>query len=95
MTAPPDERPPRTSSDDRVRSVAVAPLALWLVIQLLVLAVSAARVPLWYGAPPPFERVAAAGIIERDPGLVRPEHAAYRARIVQRYERGFELFRVG
>ena len=40
-------------------------------------------------------REAAAQIIERDPGLTRPEHAAYRARIVQRYERGFELFRVG
>jgi ATP-dependent DNA helicase RecG len=40
-------------------------------------------------------RQAAAAIIERDPGLTRPEHAAYRARIVQRYERGFELFRVG
>ena len=40
-------------------------------------------------------RAAAAQIIERDPGLTRPEHAAYRARIVQRYERGFELFRVG
>ena len=40
-------------------------------------------------------RDAATRIIERDPGLTRPEHAAYRARIVQRYERGFELFRVG
>jgi ATP-dependent DNA helicase RecG len=40
-------------------------------------------------------RKAAAAIIERDPGLIRPEHAAYRTRIVQRYERGFELFRVG
>jgi ATP-dependent DNA helicase RecG len=40
-------------------------------------------------------RQAAAEIIRRDPGLERPEHAAYRARIVQRYERGFELFRVG
>src|SRR5688572_26250902 len=40
-------------------------------------------------------RKAAAAIIERDPGLTRPEHAAYRTRIVQRYERGFELFRVG
>jgi ATP-dependent DNA helicase RecG len=40
-------------------------------------------------------RTAAAAIIERDPGLTRPEHAAYRTRIVQRYERGFELFRVG
>jgi ATP-dependent DNA helicase RecG len=40
-------------------------------------------------------RVAAAGIIERDPALARPEHSAYRERILQRYERGFELFRVG
>jgi ATP-dependent DNA helicase RecG len=40
-------------------------------------------------------RRAAAEIIARDPVLARPEHAAYRARIVQRYERGFELFRVG
>jgi ATP-dependent DNA helicase RecG len=40
-------------------------------------------------------RRAAAEIIARDPVLARPEHATYRARIVQRYERGFELFRVG
>ena len=40
-------------------------------------------------------RAAAAEIIERDPGLERPEHAPYRERIVERYERGFELFRVG
>jgi ATP-dependent DNA helicase RecG len=40
-------------------------------------------------------RAAAAGIIAADPALVRPEHAAYRERIVERYERGFELFRVG
>jgi len=40
-------------------------------------------------------RVAAGAIIESDPALTRPEHAAYRARILQRYERGFELFRVG
>jgi len=40
-------------------------------------------------------RRAAAGIIERDPPLARPEHAAYRERILRRYERGFELFRVG
>lgn len=63
MTDPPDERPPRTSSHDRVRSVAVAPLALWLVIQLAVLALSAARVPMWYGAPHPLERVAAAQMV--------------------------------
>jgi ATP-dependent DNA helicase RecG len=40
-------------------------------------------------------RRAAAEIISRDPALERPEHAAYRERIVARYERGFELFRVG
>lgn len=40
-------------------------------------------------------RRAAGAIIERDPALERPEHAAYRARILARYERGFELFRVG
>src|SRR5947209_4116475 len=28
-------------------------------------------------------------------GLAQPQHPAYRERIVQRYERGFELFRVG
>ena len=40
-------------------------------------------------------RRAAGEIITRDPALERPEHAAYRARILARYERGFELFRVG
>src|SRR5438132_612912 len=40
-------------------------------------------------------RRAAGQIIARDPMLAAPEHAAYRARIVARYERGFELFRVG
>jgi ATP-dependent DNA helicase RecG len=40
-------------------------------------------------------RRAAGAIIERDPGLQRPDHAPYRERIVERYERGFELFRVG
>jgi len=40
-------------------------------------------------------RRAASEIIARDPALVRPEDAAYRERIVARYERGFELFRVG
>jgi len=40
-------------------------------------------------------RRAAAEIIARDPALERREHAAYRDRIVTRYERGFELFRVG
>ncbi len=40
-------------------------------------------------------RTAAAAIIATDPALERREHAAYRERIVTRYERGFELFRVG
>ncbi len=40
-------------------------------------------------------RRAAGEIIARDPALVERQHAAYRERIVQRYERGFELFRVG
>jgi ATP-dependent DNA helicase RecG len=40
-------------------------------------------------------RRAAGEIIARDPALAQPLHAAYRERIVQRYERGFELFRVG
>jgi ATP-dependent DNA helicase RecG len=37
----------------------------------------------------------ASAMIARDPALERPEHAVYRESIVQRYERGFELFRVG
>jgi ATP-dependent DNA helicase RecG len=40
-------------------------------------------------------RRAAAEIIARDPALERREHAVYRERILARYERGFELFRVG
>ena len=40
-------------------------------------------------------RRAAAEMIAKDPALERREHAAYRERIVARYERGFELFRVG
>jgi ATP-dependent DNA helicase RecG len=40
-------------------------------------------------------RRAAAEIIAGDPALERTDHAAYRERIVTRYERGFELFRVG
>jgi len=40
-------------------------------------------------------RRAAGEIIARDPALAERQHAAYRERIVQRYERGFELFRVG
>ena len=40
-------------------------------------------------------RRAAGEIIARDPALGERQHAPYRERIVQRYERGFELFRVG
>jgi len=40
-------------------------------------------------------RTAAAAMIATDPALERREHTAYRERIVMRYERGFELFRVG
>jgi ATP-dependent DNA helicase RecG len=40
-------------------------------------------------------RRAAGEIIARDPTLAEPRHAAYRARVLARYERGFELFRVG
>jgi ATP-dependent DNA helicase RecG len=40
-------------------------------------------------------RKAAGAMIEADPALERREHAAYRERLVTRYERGFELFRVG
>jgi len=40
-------------------------------------------------------RTAAAAMIASDPALERREHSAYRERIVTRYERGFELFRVG
>jgi ATP-dependent DNA helicase RecG len=40
-------------------------------------------------------RAAAAAMIGTDPALEKREHSAYRERIVTRYERGFELFRVG
>ncbi len=40
-------------------------------------------------------RRAAAELIARDPALERPENAIYRDNVIQRYERGFELFRVG
>jgi ATP-dependent DNA helicase RecG len=40
-------------------------------------------------------RGAALEIIEQDPELSRPAHAAVRSRIEKRYERGMELFRVG
>jgi ATP-dependent DNA helicase RecG len=40
-------------------------------------------------------RVAAANLLERDPGLERTEHAGLRRVIGERYERSLELFRVG
>ena len=40
-------------------------------------------------------RQAAGAMIATDPALERREHVAYRDRLVIRYERGFELFRVG
>jgi len=40
-------------------------------------------------------RAAAGDMIATDPALEKREHSAYRERIVTRYERGFELFRVG
>jgi ATP-dependent DNA helicase RecG len=40
-------------------------------------------------------RRAAGELIARDPALERPENAVYRENVVLRYERGFELFRVG
>ena len=40
-------------------------------------------------------RRAAKQIIDQDPALAAPKHAAYRANVLLRYERGFELFRVG
>ena len=40
-------------------------------------------------------RQAAGALIVSDPALEQPAHAAYRTRILERYERGFELFRVG
>jgi hypothetical protein len=58
MTTAPDERPDRTTRNDRSGSLAVAPVAVWLLIQLAVLSLSAARVPLWYGAAAPVERAA-------------------------------------
>jgi ATP-dependent DNA helicase RecG len=40
-------------------------------------------------------RGAAQEIIERDPGLIRAEHGELRARLLERYQRAMELFRVG
>jgi ATP-dependent DNA helicase RecG len=40
-------------------------------------------------------RTAAGAMIGTDPALERREHSAYRERLITRYERGFELFRVG
>jgi ATP-dependent DNA helicase RecG len=40
-------------------------------------------------------RLAAARLLERDPGLDKPEHAALRRVLGERYARSLELFRVG
>ena len=40
-------------------------------------------------------RRAAAKLIAEDPALEKPENGVYRENVMQRYERGFELFRVG
>ena len=58
MTSATDERPDQTTREDRSRSLAVGPVAVWLLIQMIVLCLAAARVPLWYRAPAPVERVA-------------------------------------
>jgi hypothetical protein len=63
MTSARDERPNQTNRDDRSRSLAAGPLAVWMLIQLIVLSLSAAGVPLWYRAPEPVARVAAAQML--------------------------------
>jgi ATP-dependent DNA helicase RecG len=40
-------------------------------------------------------RRAAGELIARDPALEKPENGVYRENVIQKYERGFELFRVG
>ena len=55
MTKAADERPDRRT-EDRSGSPAVGAIAIWLLVQLIVLALGAARVPLWYRAPDPVER---------------------------------------
>jgi ATP-dependent DNA helicase RecG len=40
-------------------------------------------------------RVTAGTLLERDPGLERPEHAPLRRVLGERYARSLELFRVG
>jgi ATP-dependent DNA helicase RecG len=40
-------------------------------------------------------RAMARDLIERDPALQRPEHAALRERAIARFPRAVELFRVG
>ena len=58
MTEAADERPDRLKQEDRSGSPAAGAIATWLLIQLIVLALAAAHVPLWYRAPAAVERVA-------------------------------------
>jgi hypothetical protein len=55
MTEAADER---LQQENRFGSPAVGAIAVWLVIQLVVLGLCAACVPLWYHAPEPLERLA-------------------------------------
>ena len=45
------------------RSIHAAPVLLWLIIQLIALGLSAARVPLWANPPAPIESIAAQQMI--------------------------------
>ena len=63
MTQATAERPDRPAREERFGSPAVGAIAVWLLIQLTTLGLGAARVPLWYGAPDPAERVAAAQML--------------------------------
>jgi len=58
MTHAADERPDRLKQAVRFGSPAVGAIAVWLLIQLIVLGLCAARVPLWYRAPEPLEHLA-------------------------------------
>jgi hypothetical protein len=58
MTHAADERPDRLKQAARSGSPAIGAIAVWLLIQLIVLVLCAARVALWYRAPEPLERLA-------------------------------------
>ena len=58
MTKAADEPPDRLKQAARSGSPAVGAIAVWLLIQLIVLGLCAARVPLWYHVPEPVERLA-------------------------------------